>query len=103
MNLASLSINDALLIAVCGFITVFLMLACLWLIIAVISRTLSNVQKMPASTAAAPVPVSAPTAAPAPVQLTNVDDLTAACIMAIVSDETGIPLSELIFKHIKAL
>ncbi len=101
MNLTSLSISDALLIALCGFITVFIMLACLWLIIVIISRTLSNVHKMPAPTAAAPVPVSAPTAAP--VQLTDVDDLTAACIMAIVSDETGIALSELIFKHIKAL
>ena len=32
--------------------------------------------------------------------LNNVDEQTAAIIMAIVSDEAGIPLSELIFKRI---
>ena len=35
-------------------------------------------------------------------KLINVDEKTAALIMAIVSDETKIPLSELIFKSIKA-
>ncbi len=34
-------------------------------------------------------------------QLVNVDEETAAMIMAIVSDESGIPLSELCFKSIK--
>lgn len=34
--------------------------------------------------------------------LHNVDERTAAMIMAIVSDESGIPLSELQFKSIKA-
>ncbi len=36
-------------------------------------------------------------------KLYDVDDKTAAMIMAIVSDESKIPLSELIFKSIKAL
>ncbi len=36
-------------------------------------------------------------------KLLNVDEKTAALIMAIVSDETKIPLSELIFKSIKAV
>lgn len=36
-------------------------------------------------------------------KLINVDEKTAALIMAIVSDETKIPLSELIFKSIKAV
>jgi len=35
-------------------------------------------------------------------KLVNVDERTAAIIMAIVSDESGIPLSELCFKSIKA-
>ena len=34
------------------------------------------------------------------VNLKNVDEQTAAMIMAIVSDESGIPLSELVFKRI---
>ena len=36
-------------------------------------------------------------------ELINVDDKTAATIMAIVSHESGIPLDELNFKHIKAM
>jgi len=36
-------------------------------------------------------------------KLINVDEKTAAMIMAIVSDETKIPLSELRFKTIKAI
>ncbi len=36
-------------------------------------------------------------------QLLNVDDKTAATVMAIVSFESGIPLEELNFKYIKAL
>ncbi len=36
-------------------------------------------------------------------KLIDVDEKTAALIMAIVSDETKIPLSELIFKSIKAI
>lgn len=35
-------------------------------------------------------------------KLHNVDERTAAMVMAIVSDESGIPLSELQFKSIKA-
>lgn len=34
-------------------------------------------------------------------KLVNVDERTAAMVMAIVSDESGIPLSELCFKSIK--
>ena len=37
------------------------------------------------------------------VALIGVDEKTAACVMAIVSHETGIPLSELNFKQIKVL
>ncbi|MDF2566919.1 MAG: hypothetical protein K0R90_375 [Oscillospiraceae bacterium] len=36
-------------------------------------------------------------------RLKNVDEPTAAMIMAIVSDESGIPLSELCFKSIKLI
>jgi Na+-transporting methylmalonyl-CoA/oxaloacetate decarboxylase gamma subunit len=36
-------------------------------------------------------------------KLLNVDEKTAAIIMAIVSDESGIPLSELRFKSIRAV
>lgn len=44
---------------------------------------------------------AAPASARNELKLTNVDEKTAALIMAIVSDESGIPLSELIFTSIK--
>ena len=37
------------------------------------------------------------------IQLIDVDEKTAACIMAIISDETQIPLENLIFKKIRLL
>ena len=47
-----------------------------------------------------------PAAAPAPVpqvKLEGVSEVEAACVMAIVSHETGIPLDQLVFKSIKAV
>lgn len=100
----------AFLVALSGIVIVFLMLAVLCLMIPVISKCVRMTQKK-----ASPAPVAVPTpapAAPAPtpagayggeVALIDVDEKTAACIMAIVSHETGIPLSELVFKKIKAL
>ena len=75
-------------------------------------------QKKPAP--ASPAPAAVPAAAPAPApaapgstkgvcmgnrvcELYNVDDKTAAMIMAIVADETKIPLGELRFISIKEL
>lgn len=107
MGITSLSIPEALLIALSGFVVVFIMLAVLSLMIVVISKIVGslsgNKAAAPAAAAPAPVPAAPRPAAPAPVRLDGVDDLTAACIMAIVSDESGIPLSGLVFKHIKAL
>lgn len=99
---------ESLLIALSGFVIVFIILAVLSGMIVLISRVVGAVA---GQTAAAP-PASAPAvpaverpAVPAfaPVVLTGVDDLTAACIMAIVSDETGCSLDELAFRSIKAL
>lgn len=101
----------AVLVALSGIVTVFLMLAILCLMIPIISKCVRMVQKQPAPAPAAPAPAAA---APTPstpaggafsgeVALIDVDEKTAACIMAIVSHETGIPLSELIFHKIKAL
>ena len=55
--------------------------------------------------AAAPAPrAAAPAPAPAPqVKLEGVSEVEAACVMAIVSHETGIPLDQLVFKSIKAV
>lgn len=108
--------GESLLIAISGIVIVFIMLAILCLFIPLISRCVQFFERRgkksaPAAKPAAPAPApqAAPAAAPAggtyggEVALIDVDEKTAACIMAIVSHETGIPLSELIFKKIKAL
>ena len=107
-----ISVLDALMIALSGIVIVFLMLALLWGIIVVISRAVGALEKHTAHSASAGAAASsapAPTpAAPAPaavpqVKLEGVSEIEAACVMAIVSHETGIPLDQLVFKSIKAL
>ena len=102
-----LGILDALMIAVSGFFIVFLMLAVLWGIIVIISRAvtaLAGKEQQSAAAPAAPAPAPAPApAAPAAVVLEGIDETQAACVMAIVSHETGIQLNELVFKSIKAV
>lgn len=106
-----ISVQDALMIALSGIVIVFLMLALLWGVIAVISRVMGVLEKHtahPASVSAAAPAAAAPAAAPAPapvpqVKLEGVSEVEAACVMAIVSHETGIPLDQLVFKSIKAV
>ena len=106
-----ISVLDALMIALSGIVIVFLMLALLWGVIAVISRVMGVLEKHtahPASVSAAAPAAAAPAAAPAPapapqVKLEGVSEVEAACGMAIVSHETGIPLDQLVFKSIKAV
>ena len=92
----------AFLVALSGIVIVFIMLAVLCFMIPIISKVVQSVQKKPVRE---PAPAAAPavTAVSGDVALIDVDEKTAACIMAIVSHETGIPLSELIFKTIKAI
>ena len=106
-----ISVLDALMIALSGIVIVFLMLALLWGVIAVISRVMGALEKHtahPASVSAAAPAAAAPAAVPAPapapqVKLEGVSEVEAACVMAIVSHETGIPLDQLVFKSIKAV
>ena len=106
-----ISVLDALMIALSGIVIVFLMLALLWGVIAVISRVMGVLEKHtahPASVSAAAPAAAAPAAAPAPapvpqVKLEGVSEVEAACVMAIVSHETDIPLDQLVFKSIKAV
>ena len=95
-----ISVLDALMIALSGIVIVFLMLALLWGVIAVISRVMGVLEKHTAH----PAPAAAPAPAPVPqVKLEGVSEVEAACVMAIVSHETGIPLDQLVFKSIKAV
>ena len=103
-----MGVGQALIIAASGFLVVFLMLVLLWVIMAVINKVVSSI----ASKEAAPAPAEVTRTAEAPVRDLNtyggelsvygdLDDKTIACIMAIVSDETKIPLSQLIFRSIR--
>ena len=103
----------ALIIAASGFMVVFLMLCLLWFIIVMVNKiTMALEGKTAEEAPAAPVKTT-PAAAAAAVKddtvyggeiaLYDVDEKTAACIMAIISDETKIPLNQLVFKSIKAL
>ena len=103
-----LSQLDALMVALSGFVIVFLMLALLWGVILVVSRLVSGMEHhqapVMAASAVAPVPTRAAAPAALPqVVLEGIDETQAACVMAIVSHETGIPLDQLVFKSIKAV
>ena len=81
-----ISVLDALMIALSGIVIVFLMLALLWGVIAVISRVMGVLEKHtahPASVSAAAPAAAAPAAAPAPapvpqVKLEGVSEVEAA-------------------------
>ena len=106
-----MSIGRALIIAVSGFSVVFLMLCILWFIIVIINKVTTSLEGKAAPETPAAAPAKAPAKAEEPqagtfggeIALYDVDEKTAACIMAIISDETKIPLSQLVFKSIRAL
>ncbi len=108
--------TESLFIALSGIAIVFMMLAVLAVIILAISKVvgaLTGTQAKPqeAQPQARMQPVSQAVgvagAQTAPqggvITLTGVDDKTAACIMAIVSHETGIAPQALIFRSIRAI
>lgn len=108
-------IIEALMIAVSGFLVVFIMLVILWGIIVLISRAVSAIEReepaeKPVMKPAEPVYTEQAAEVKKPheiyggeIALYDVDEKTAACLMAIVADTTGIPLDQLIFRSIKAL
>ena len=108
-----IGVGEALLISLCGFVTVFLLLLFLIVVIKIISTVVMAIEgkgktaPAPAAEAPAPAPVKEEEKPSKPwdgkLQLIDVDEETAACIMAIISDETDIPLDELQFRRIQAL
>ena len=106
----------ALQVSLFGILMVFLLLIILAVLIVIISRLVrfgenlagKKGKKNAASDEPAPVQQSAAAGTPLPgtqsqgtLELDGVDEPTAAVIMAIVSDESGIPLNRLLFKSIK--
>lgn len=109
-----MNFTDSLLVAIFTMLVVFSVLALLFVIIRVFSfaigkftdRETAGVPQMelPQKPAAADsVPTEEEVFSSGTLKLKNVDEPTAAMIMAIVSDESGIPLSELCFKSIKLI
>lgn len=107
-------IVDTLLTAAIGIVTVVTILAtiaCLILLLSKVIRTLESKGKGDVvEAAAAPAAVAAPVGDPLPetesqgeLTLIKTDEQTAAMIMAIVSDMSGIPLNKLCFHSIKLM
>ena len=104
-------LSDALATSLIGITTVVCILAIIAVLIILVSKVIRAVEG--ATTKKAPVAPAAPVAAapagvPMPagmnqgeLELVNTDEKTAAVIMAIVSDKSGIPLNRLSFKSIK--
>lgn len=105
----SMTIPNALLVALVGFITVIVLLTIIALFIKFIAYIFSLFTKKnkPAAPAAVkadtPQPKKPATALRGDVELVDVDEPTAAVIMALVSHNSGIPLERLDFKSIKLL
>ena len=106
-------IGEAILRSVVGITTVICILAVIAVLIIIVSKIIRSVEeaaskKKPAATA--PAAPSAPAGVPMPagmnqgeLELIDTDEKTAAVIMAIVSDKSGIPLNRLSFKSIKLM
>ena len=104
-------LSDALATSLIGITTVICILAIIAVLIILVSKVIRAVEGM-AKKKVPEAPVAAAPAAPAGVpmpagmnqgelELINTDEKTAAIIMAIVSDKSGIPLNRLSFKSIK--
>ena len=107
-----IGVGTAGLVALLGYVVVFIGLIALMVVIMIVGRIMVGKQ----AKAAAPAPAAAPAAAPAPaakpaapeapgtagdVKLYGTPDRDAAIIMAIVAHKTGKPLNTLRFKSIK--
>jgi len=107
-----MSVPESFIVGLICLFIVFLVLAALFILVRILSAMFQGAgRKKPevpeaipaAETAVAKVGVETVQATSGELKLLNVDEKTAAMIMAIVSDESQIPLSELSFKSIKAI
>ena len=104
-------LSEALAVSLIGITTVIVILAVIACLILLVSKAIRAIEAK-ASSATAETPASAPVAPVAPVaegitagqvDLIDTDEKTAAVIMAIVSNKSGIPLERLSFKSIKLI
>lgn len=115
-----ITMGEAINISITGIVVVMLILALLAVLVLLLSKgiravedlakkkshkgTDSAVSEAKAETPSKPIGTALPESASAgDLDLYNVDEKTAAVIMAIVSNESGVPLNRLLFKSIKAI
>ncbi len=100
-----MNIIDSLVTAVMGYAFVFLGIVLLMVVMIITGKIMSgSAKKKAAKVTVEPIPAAEPEKAPGTageLKLYDTDPKTAALIMAIVADKTGIPLNELRFKSIK--
>ena len=105
-------LGDALTTSVIGIVTVMIILAIIAVLIILVSKvirvfeSMAAKKKVPETVAASAAPIGVPMPAgmnQGELELVNTDEKTAAVIMAIVSDKSGIPLNRLSFKSIKLM
>ena len=101
---SDMGLGDAGVTALLGYVVVFFGLVLLMGVIAVFGKIMKAEKKpAPAAVATPAAPAHAPVATCEGCTLENVDEKTAALIMAIVADETSIPLNQLRFISIKEM
>lgn len=116
MNLLEMKmpLGEAALTSVIGISTVLIILAIIAVLIIGVSKVIRSIEaaasksKQAKADSSVAVPEEAPKAAAqqtttGELQLVGTDEKTAAIIMAIVSNESGIPLNRLSFKSIKLM
>jgi Na+-transporting methylmalonyl-CoA/oxaloacetate decarboxylase gamma subunit len=105
---SDISLGEALIYAVIGYVMVFLMLVLLIIVIkimaAIIGKAAGNADTKAAPAAVTETPKAEAAKAPGSageLTLIDVSDRDAAMIMAIVADSLGKPINELRFKSIR--
>ena len=98
-----MAFSESMMVALFSISVVFAVLVTLFAIIRIFSFLISifSSKKVIAPAAEAITDESEEEFSSGALKLKDVDEQTAAMIMAIVSDESGIPLSELCFKSIR--
>ena len=100
-------LSEALTVSLIGIVTVMIILAVIACLIILVSKCIRAIEaktaKAAPETASAPAPAAAPAVSQGQVDLIDTDEKTAAVIMAIVSEKSGIPIERLSFKYIKLI
>ena len=102
-------IGEAIAVSLIGIVTVMIILAIIALLIILVSKVIRSLEATVAKkTADKKTEDAASVVAPegvnqGEIELIDTDEKTAAVIMAIVSDKSGIPLNRLSFKSIKLI